>query len=86
MTVDQRALLADLQKQVLLFEDDIRERAAATPDVKARLEEEHRMALEVGRTATGYTEWLDSQVTQAAVAWVLGVRQERRHVHDYDYA
>ncbi|MBY9075952.1 BREX-2 system adenine-specific DNA-methyltransferase PglX [Nocardioides sp. WL0053] len=72
MTVDQRALLADLQKQVLLFEDDIRERAAATPEVKARLAEEHRRALEVGRTATGYTEWLDSQVTQAAVAWVLG--------------
>lgn len=71
MTVDHKVLLADLQRQVRLLEDDVRDRAAADPEVTARLEREHAEARRVGRTASSFGEFRDSQVTQAAVAWVL---------------
>ncbi|TIC84439.1 BREX-2 system adenine-specific DNA-methyltransferase PglX [Nocardioides sp. GY 10127] len=71
MPVDQRALLADLQRQVRLLEDDVRDRAAADAEVTARLQREHAEARRVGRTATSFGEFRDGQVTQAAVAWVL---------------
>ena len=41
MPVDQRALLADLQRQVRALEDDIREHASSLDDVDRRLREEH---------------------------------------------
>nr|WP_281363270.1 BREX-2 system adenine-specific DNA-methyltransferase PglX [Nocardioides perillae] len=61
-----------MQKQVRSLEDDVRERAAATTQVDDRLRAEHAEARRVGRTASSFGEWRDSQVTQAAVAWVLG--------------
>jgi len=72
MTVDASALLADLKRQVRSLEDDLRSSATSTPELDARLRSEHGAATAVGRTATAYTAWLDSQVTQASVAWVLG--------------
>ena len=72
MTVDASALLKDLKKQVTSLEADLRATATDDAEVAGRLRAEHRAATEVGRTATPYVSWLDSQVTQAAVAWVLG--------------
>jgi hypothetical protein len=68
---DHRALLSDLQRQLRDLEDDVRERATSVPDVDEGMRAEHAEARRVGRTATSYGEWLDSQVVQAAVAWVL---------------
>lgn len=72
MTVDQKALLKDLQRQVRALEGDIRARATEEKEVADRLRDEHARAVQVGRTAVSFTEWRDTQVTQAAVAWVLG--------------
>lgn len=72
MTVTSAVLLADLRKEVRRLEIDIRSRAESDSDVAAQLREDHRRAVQVGRTATAFTAWLDDEVTQAAVAWVLG--------------
>lgn len=64
-------LLKDLQQRIKLLEVDLRERAAQVPEFKAAFEAEYRGAREAGRTATTYGAWLDGQVTQSAVAWVL---------------
>lgn len=72
MTVTSAVLLADLRKEVRRLEIDIRSRAESVAEVAARLREDHRRAVQVGRTATAFTAWLDDEVTQAAVAWVLG--------------
>ncbi|MFW5473154.1 BREX-2 system adenine-specific DNA-methyltransferase PglX [Knoellia sp. CPCC 206450] len=72
MTVDQKSLLKDLQRQVRVLEGDVRARATEEAEVADRLRREHTRAVEVGRTAVSFSEWRDAQVTQAAVAWVLG--------------
>jgi hypothetical protein len=71
VSVDQQALLKDLQRQVRSLEDDVRRRAVDNPEVAEALRVEHSRAVELGRTATSFTEWRDTQVTQSAVAWVL---------------
>ena len=71
MSVDQKALLKDLQRQVRSLEDDIRRRVSEDAESGEALRSEHGDAVKLGRTATSFTEWRDSQVTQAAVAWVL---------------
>jgi len=65
------ALTADLQRQVLLLEDDLRERVAADPEVEGRWKQEHQRAMDKERTAAPWVAWRDDRVTQAAVAWVL---------------
>jgi hypothetical protein len=65
------ALTADLQWQVLLLEDDLRDRVSADPQLEGRWKEEHQRALDKERTATSWQAWRDDRVTQAAVAWVL---------------
>lgn len=65
------ALTADLQRQVLLLEDDLRERIAADPDLEGSWKQEHQRALDKERTAASWVAWRDDRVTQAAVAWVL---------------
>jgi hypothetical protein len=71
VSVDQKALLKDLQRQVRSFEDDIRRRVNDDADSGEALRSEHAKAVELGRTATSFAEWRDGEVTQAAVAWVL---------------
>ncbi|MDR6591636.1 BREX-2 system adenine-specific DNA-methyltransferase PglX [Saccharothrix longispora] len=63
-----KKLLADLQKQVLTLEEDLREQVERLPEVKARLEELHKATL----TSATFGTFLAEQVTQSAVAWVLG--------------
>ena len=65
------ALTTDLQRQVLLLEDDLRERVAADPELEGRWKQEHQRALAKERTAASWVAWRDDRVTQAAVAWVL---------------
>ena len=65
------ALTTDLQRQVLLLEDDLRTRVAADADLEGRWKQEHQRALDKERTAASWVAWRDDRVTQAAVAWVL---------------
>ncbi len=64
-------LTSDLQRQVLILEDDLRARVAADTELEGRWKQEHQQALEKARTAASWTAWRDDRVTQAAVAWVL---------------
>jgi hypothetical protein len=65
------ALTTDLQRQVLLLEDDLRERVAADFELEGRWKQEHQRAVTKERTAASWVAWRDDRVTQAAVAWVL---------------
>jgi hypothetical protein len=67
------ALTTDLQRQVLLLEDDLRVRLAADPEREGRWKQEHQEAFSMERTAAPWVTWRDDRVTQAAVAWVLTV-------------
>ncbi|MBR7825772.1 BREX-2 system adenine-specific DNA-methyltransferase PglX [Actinospica sp. MGRD01-02] len=72
-------LLADLRGQVALLESDLRARVSVEGSGKdgklpaeADLRKEHDEAYAAGRTAATYESWLDGQIAQSAVAWVLG--------------
>jgi len=65
------ALTTDLQRQVLLLEDDLRRRLASDPERESRWKAEHAGAAAKDRTAAPWTVWRDDRLTQAAVAWVL---------------
>jgi hypothetical protein len=65
------ALTADLQRQVLTLEDDLRARLAADPARESSWDAEYRGALVKERTAASWVTWRDDRITQAAVAWVL---------------
>jgi hypothetical protein len=65
------ALTTDLQRQVLVLEDDLRARVAADPEMEGRWKQEHQRALTKERTAASWVAWRDDRVTQAAVACVL---------------
>ena len=64
-------LTAALLKQVLLLEDDLRERVEDDLATRGRWVMEHGQATKRGRTASSWQAWRDDRVTQAAVAWVL---------------
>jgi len=64
-------LTSDLQKQVLLLEDDFRIRLQGDPGRLADWQSEHVEAVKRERTASSWVEWRDDRVTQVAVAWVL---------------
>ncbi|MDQ7809057.1 BREX-2 system adenine-specific DNA-methyltransferase PglX [Amycolatopsis sp. A133] len=70
--VDGKQLVKDLQRQVLLLEDDLRVRAGEEPEFATALRAEYDDAYEKKRTAATYESWLDARVTQVAAAWVLG--------------
>ncbi len=70
--VDSKQLVKDLQRQVLILEDDLRERASDEPEFATALRAEYDDAFEKKRTAATYESWLDARVTQVAAAWVLG--------------
>jgi hypothetical protein len=70
--IDAKALLADLQKLLTKLEDDIRRRCESQPEVNAPLQAQYAAAREANRTAHAYEVWRDDQITQAAVAWILG--------------
>jgi hypothetical protein len=65
------ALTTDLQRQVLLLEDDLRDRVAGDSELEGGWKRIHQRALDKERTAASWVAWRDDRVTQAAVAWVL---------------
>ena len=69
---DSAALLRDLRRELAALEDDLRRRTDEPGTLGDELRSEHAEALGRGRTAATYSEWRDEQVTQAAVAWLLG--------------
>jgi hypothetical protein len=70
--INSKQLLSDLQKQVRPLEDDLRSRCDEVPEVDAPLRKEYEEAKQHGRTALTYAAWRDAELTQIAVAWVLG--------------
>jgi len=70
--IDHAALLADLKRQVRVLEDDLRVRSAEVPEFDNGLRGEWQRAQKAERIAAGYPHWVDGEITQAAVAWVLG--------------
>src|SRR5262245_39018343 len=66
------ALLKDLQKRVTLIEEDLRRRCDADPRVNAPIQAQYETARESQRTAETFNAWRAEQLTQVAVAWVLG--------------
>jgi hypothetical protein len=69
--IDKAALLADLKPQVKMLEADLRQRAGEEKFATS-LGAEWERAHEAERTAATYETWLDGEITQAAVAWILG--------------
>jgi hypothetical protein len=65
------ALTTDLQRQVLLLEDDLRARLQADAEREGQWKQEYQQALDKERTAASWVAWRDDRITQAAVAWVL---------------
>jgi hypothetical protein len=70
--IDPDKLLATLKPLVTQLEDSVRERALSSPEIGSHLDQEHRKAVTADRTAMSLEEWRDGEITQAAVAWVLG--------------
>jgi len=72
--IDPTTLLRDLRRELTKLEDDLRRRTEdeELPELRDGLRREHEEAFRRGRTAATFTEWRDEQVTQAAVAWLLG--------------
>ena len=70
--IDRKHLLADLRGEVVRLEGDLREQVGAVDDLERRLLGEHAAATKARRTSATWASWRDEQVTQAAVAWVLG--------------
>ncbi|MFD8668969.1 BREX-2 system adenine-specific DNA-methyltransferase PglX [Streptomyces microflavus] len=70
-SLDRDVLLKDLQKQVALLVEDLREREAEGGEAKAALTAEYERALGAERTSLRYEGWLDERLVQIASAWVL---------------
>jgi hypothetical protein len=77
--IDSKKLLADLQSKtgsrttmVKRLEDDLRARCDADPAVDAPLRAQYADAIAKKRTALTYKAWREEELTQIAVAWVLG--------------
>ena len=72
VVIVKEALLADLKPQVRALEADLLARSEQETTFRASLHEEWEQARKTERTAATDETWLDGEVTQAAVAWVLG--------------
>ena len=70
--IDATLLRDELQDLVVRLEDDLREHLARDSSTDQRLRAEHAAAREAHRTAQAYEPWRDSELTQAAVSYVLG--------------
>ena len=70
--IDRGRLLADLKRLRANLEEDLRGRCDEKPELDVFLREDHRRAVDGGRTASSYTAWREDYLTQVAVAWILG--------------
>ncbi|OON82075.1 BREX-2 system adenine-specific DNA-methyltransferase PglX [Streptomyces tsukubensis] len=69
--IARKALLADLKPQVAVVKKDLERQVDELFEVRERYTAEYEQARELGRTAATPKAWLDEQLTQVAVAWVL---------------
>lgn len=67
--IESRALLTDLRDQVRALEADLHQQAGG--QLSGALRSAWQNAQKTGRMACGYEAWLDEQVHQSAIAWVL---------------
>ena len=72
MSIDRRELLSDLRRQLRLLERDLAARADSVPEMAAALQAEYQAARAAERTAATFRVWRTGELTQAAVAWLLG--------------
>lgn len=70
--IDSKRLLADLQRQVAALESDLVEQLIELPAAETLLRAEYDAERKARRTAAEWPAWRDAQLTQIAVAWVLG--------------
>lgn len=70
-SLDQAALLKDLQRQVVLLQEDLRERTESEQEYATALHAEYDRALLSERTGSPYETWRDERVVQIAAAWIL---------------
>lgn len=70
--IDSKALLADLQEQVRLLEADLAEQLDTVSGLVDVLRDEYAAERKARRTAAEWPQWRGAQLTQIAVAWVLG--------------
>src|SRR4051794_41625094 len=70
--INRTALLSTLKPAVTALETSIAQRVEEVPEVAEHLAVEHKKAVAAERTAMSLEEWRDGEITQAAVAWVLG--------------
>lgn len=70
--INSSALLNDLRRVLRALEADLRVRIDEQASLSESLQAEWKNARDAGRTGVTYTEWLDDEITQAAVHWVLG--------------
>lgn len=64
-------LTAELRKEVLALEDDLRGRVGSLSEVATQWHSAYDAARAAERTAASWESWRDERVTLAAVAWVL---------------
>ena len=67
--IGSRTLLADLKDQVRALEVDLHQQAGS--QLSEALRAAWQDARESGHTACVYGAWLDEQISQSAIAWVL---------------
>ncbi len=67
--IESKALLTDLRDQVRVLEADLRHQADS--QLSGALRAAWQNARKVGRLTSGYEVWLDEQIHQSAIAWVL---------------
>ena len=78
-------LLRDLQKRVRVLEEDLRKRCEADPAVNAPLQKEYEAPRAKGRTAITFNAWREEELTQVAVAWILGWLKQWHNELNPDY-
>ena len=69
--ISRTALLASLLPVSKKLEQDLRQQLAILPDAKARLHADWQAARAVKRTAQAFEVFVEDQITQVAVAWIL---------------
>ena len=69
--IDAKMLLADLQGRQKKLEQDLRRQIDDIPELAERQQKNYQAARKAGRTAETLNAWLDAEVTQTAVAWLL---------------
>lgn len=70
--INAKQILTDLQKQQKKLEADLREQIDAGAEIRDSLNADYQAARASGRTSETFNSWCSAQITQAAVAWILG--------------